>query len=125
MSDKAFRDYFIRKLGGYSILKMAKFDESTNKYESDLLCDYTLGFLDGSLVTFQEQQKRIKELESKVTDLSKNLKDRELAVLVRQERIDRAIILLKSIRSENDLWGCDQVDVQIDLLEQALKGGDE
>jgi hypothetical protein len=33
--------------------------------------------------------------------------------------------LLKSLKSENDLWGCDQVDVQIDLLEQALKGGDE
>ncbi len=72
-----------------------------------------------------ELQKRIEELESKVTDLSKNLKDRELAVLVRQERIDRAIILLKSLKSENDLWGCDQVDVQIDLLEQALKGDDE
>lgn len=36
----------------------------------------------------EEQQKRIEELESKVTDLSKNLKDRELAVLVRQEKID-------------------------------------
>ena len=42
-----------------------------------------------------------------------------------QKRIDRAIILLKSLKSENDLWGCDQVDVQIDLLEKVLKGGDE
>lgn len=59
MSEKAFRSYFIRHHDGYSILKMAKFDESTNKYESDSLCEYTQGFLDGSYRTFQDQQKQI------------------------------------------------------------------
>ena len=39
-------------------------------------------------VAWKKQQKRIDELESVVTDLRKNLKDRELAVLVRQERIE-------------------------------------
>ena len=40
-----------------------------------------------------------------------------------QKRVDKAIYLLPSIKAENDLWGCDQVERQIELLEQALKGG--
>ncbi|KXZ65936.1 hypothetical protein AVENLUH5627_02666 [Acinetobacter venetianus] len=40
-----------------------------------------------------------------------------------QKRLDAAIYLLPSIKAENDLWGCDQVERQIELLEQALKGG--
>lgn len=42
-----------------------------------------------------------------------------------QKRLDAAIYLLPSIKAENDLWGCDQVEHQIELLEQALKGGEE
>lgn len=42
-----------------------------------------------------------------------------------QKRLDAAIYLLTSIKAENDLWGCDQVERQIELLEQALKGGGE
>ena len=71
---------------------------------------------------WQKQQKVVDELESKITDLSKNLKDRETAVLVRQEIIDSALTVLKSLKSENDLWRCDQVSVQIDLLENTLRG---
>lgn len=40
-----------------------------------------------------------------------------------QKRVDAAIYLLPSIKAENDLWGCDQVEHQIELLEQALNGG--
>ena len=39
-----------------------------------------------------------------------------------QKRVDAAIYLLPSIKAENDLWGCDQVERQIELIEQALKG---
>ncbi|MHA3062529.1 hypothetical protein [Acinetobacter sp. ANC 4641] len=39
-----------------------------------------------------------------------------------QKWLDEALQLIKSIKSENDLWGCEQVAVQIELLEQALKG---
>ncbi|MBJ8440050.1 hypothetical protein [Acinetobacter junii] len=42
-----------------------------------------------------------------------------------QKRLDAAIYLLPSFKAENDLWGCDQVERQIELLEQALKGGGE
>lgn len=42
-----------------------------------------------------------------------------------QKRLDAAIYLLPSIKAENDLWGCDQVEHQIELLEQALKGGSD
>ena len=111
MSEKQFRDYFIRKLGGYSILKMAKFNESTNKYDSDSLCDYTLGFLDGSLVTFQEQQKRIEELESKLkaTDALGRMRAAVIGAYKTQgldARTKRKMLILKK-------------------AEQKLKGGDE
>lgn len=49
--------------------------------------------------TWQEQQKWLDELKSKVIDLGKNLKDRELAVLVRQEKIDEAIQHLNDVRN--------------------------
>lgn len=39
-----------------------------------------------------------------------------------QKRVDRIAYLLPGLKAENDLWGCDQVEVQIELLEQALKG---
>ena len=39
-----------------------------------------------------------------------------------QERLDAALKLIPSIKAENDLHGCDQVERQIELLEQALKG---
>ena len=39
-----------------------------------------------------------------------------------QKRIDSALKLIPSLKSENDLWGCEQVERQIELLEQALKG---
>jgi len=57
---------------------------------------------------FNEQSQRIKDLEHKNEEL--------------QNRVDAAIYLLTSIKAENDLWGCDQVERQIELLEQALKG---
>ena len=53
-------------------------------------------------MTYQHQQSKVDEL---------------------QKRLDAAIYLLPSIKAENDLWGCDQVERQIELLEQALKGG--
>ena len=42
-----------------------------------------------------------------------------------QKRVDAALKLIPSLKAENNLWGCDQVDRQIELLEQALKGGVE
>ena len=42
-----------------------------------------------------------------------------------QKRVDAALKLIPSLKSENDLWGCEQVERQIELLEQALKGGSD
>lgn len=59
---------------------------------------------------------------------NKNLKDRYAAFqLIRQEadelqkRVSESLKLIKSIRSENNLWGSYQIERQIELLEQALK----
>lgn len=37
-------------------------------------------------------------------------------------RFEKALSLIPSIRAENDLWGCAQVNSQIDLIETALQG---
>lgn len=90
-----------------------------------------------AMAVWQEQQKRIEELESKVTDLSKNLKDRELAVLVRQERIDQLEEIIEEIDSKiavdsqlvtnscaDEFMGVDANELA-EFIEQKLKGGDE
>ena len=90
-------------------------------------------------LAWQEQQKRIDELESKVTDLSKNLKDRELAVLMRQEKIDAVEQTLVELNEasealhhrwhifneQTDLSEAEGIDLAIKYIKQALKGGDE
>lgn len=99
-----------------------------------LMCGF--GEFEGKRVWFdwawQEQQKRIDELESKVTDFSKNLKDRELAVLVRQERIDAALQeLMGAIRFVAEGIGNDPNYIKGTVLrsyarlQKKLKGGDE
>lgn len=100
-----------------------------------LMCGF--GEFEGKRVWFdwawQEQQKRIEEIESKVTDLSKNLKDRESAVLVRQERIDAALQeLMGAIRfiAAEDI-GSDPDYIKGAVLrgyarlQKKLKGGEE
>ncbi|ENV46036.1 hypothetical protein P255_01439 [Acinetobacter brisouii CIP 110357] len=90
-----------------------------------------------AMAVWQEQQKRIEELESKVTDLSKNLKDRELAVLVRQERIDELKDQLADMKEYFDMqeylyqgdsynrgWNSALVLIK-EHLAKVLKGGDE
>lgn len=76
------------------------FDERFSKY----LCpsDGNEEYLNGAWMAWKEQQSKVDEL---------------------QKRVDAAIYLLPSIKAENDLCGCDQVERQIELLEQALKGG--
>ncbi|WP_336943116.1 hypothetical protein [Acinetobacter modestus] len=64
----------------------------------------------------------IKRLESKLDSLGADRQGLVGQVYELQKRVDAAIYLLPSIKAENDLWGCDQVDRQIELLEQALKG---
>ena len=116
-SDK-FKIYHVKVSGDFEALR-------------DLSC------VAGAWSVWQKQQKRIEELESKVTDLSKNLKDRELAVLVRQEKIDeletRINLLIQ--KWEKDAEYADQIACEdfvqntlndcIEELRQVIKGGDE
>ena len=60
-----------------------------------------------------------------VAELFDLVKEKQSKMDELQKRVDAAIYLLTSIKAENDLWGCDQVERQIELLEQALKGGME
>ncbi|WP_151869768.1 hypothetical protein [Acinetobacter sp. TUM15509] len=60
-----------------------------------------------------------------VNNFKKGWESRQTEVDELQKRLDAAIYLLPSIKAENDLWGCDQVEHQIELLEQALKGGSD
>ncbi|WP_010117373.1 hypothetical protein [Acinetobacter sp. P8-3-8] len=43
----------------------------------------------------------------------------------KDKRIESALYVLKGLKAENDLWGCDQVEVQIEILEKALRGAND
>ena len=89
-----------------------------------------IAFLKGQ----QESQSKVDALTLQVAEMKSRLNDaytdgqsamyavRQSKVDELQKRVDAAIYLLTSIKAENDLWGCDQVERQIELLEQALKG---
>lgn len=47
-------------------VKLCMFDDSINEYSSDKLHDYTLGFINGAWWAFQEQKKRIDELQARM-----------------------------------------------------------
>lgn len=67
-----------------------------------------------------QKQKSLQELE--INQIAQANQQWQLKCGELQKRVDAAIYLLPSIKAENDLWGCDQVERQIELLEQALKG---
>ena len=50
---------------------------------------------------------------------------RQAEVDEKDKRIESALYALKGLKAENDLWGCDQVEVQIEILEKALRGEHE
>jgi len=66
-------------------------------------------------IQLENEKHEYDELMNKLVD--SGMKNTEL-----QKRVDAAIYLLPSLKAENDLHGCDQVECQIELLEQALKG---
>ena len=78
------------------------------------------------------QQSKVDELE-RIIELRDQQLTEEIALSTKyvgkfdelQKRVDAALKLIPSLKSENDLWGCEQVERQIELLEQALKGGGE
>ncbi|WP_228266268.1 hypothetical protein [Acinetobacter haemolyticus] len=94
--------------------------------------------LDSGLQVWQYRQTEMDELHAKFDQLDQWLGQRNSDVQELndinakyvaekdelQKRLDAASYLLPSIKAENDLWGCDQVERQIELLEQALKGTD-
>lgn len=56
------REEFEQKGNIKIFVKLCMFDDSINEYSSDKLHDYTLGFINGAWWAFQEQQKRIDEI---------------------------------------------------------------
>ena len=72
---------------------------------------------------WQHQQSKVDELTKQRNSFIKAYEIEIDENVELQKRVDAAIYLLTSIKAENDLWGCDQVERQIELLEQALKGG--
>ena len=85
------------------------------------------GIVLGKLLVWQYRQTEVDELQASYHGemighnhhLGKVKKERDEL----QKRVDAAIYLLTSIKAENYLWGCVQVERQIELLEQAIKGG--
>lgn len=78
-----------------------EYDEKSNRYYCPYVADATASTYQSKWVVWQHQQTKVEEL---------------------QKRADESLKLIKSIRSENNLWGNYQIERQIELLEQALKG---
>lgn len=74
---------------------------------------------------WQHQQSKVDELTRQRDSFIKAYEIEMDESIELQKRVDAAIYLLPSLKSENDLWGCEQVERQIELLEQALKGGSD
>ena len=72
---------------------------------------------------WQHQQSKIDELTKQRDSFIKAYEIEMNESVELQKRLDAAIYLLPSLKAENDLWGSDQVERQIELLEQALRGG--
>ena len=101
-------------------------------------------YTDGQSAMYTARQSKVDELQRRNQMLNDNIKEQDQKLVYQnevietqaekllglrdekaelQKRVDKAIYLLASLKAENDLWGCDQVERQIELLEQALKGG--
>ncbi|WP_245147016.1 hypothetical protein [Acinetobacter baumannii] len=69
-------------------------------------------------LVWQHQQAKVEELQTLYTQQGINM-------LKMQKRVDAVTHLIRGLRAEFDLWmdvECPQVERQIELLEQALKG---
>lgn len=103
-------------------------------------------YTDGQSAMYTARQSKVDELQRRNQMLNDNIKEQGQKLVYQnevietqaekllglrnekaelQKRVDAALKLIPSLKAENDLWGCDQVDRQIELLEQALKGGGE
>lgn len=138
--EKTFRKATMVKL---SAVHHAYFDKEYGCYLSKDGDHIRLGATNGALLMWQhlqplldEQAERISKLEIQIGELRKDANDyfeivqgdtEKLNTLASsngelQKRLDAISKLLPSIKAENDLWGCEQVEHQIELLEQALNG---
>ena len=99
----------------YQVTKQLYFFEDTQRYED--------GFAQDAWEVWQHQQSKVDELQSMFVEQARTASNQQAEIDELQKRVDAAIYLLTSIKAENNLWGCDQVERQIELLEQALKGG--
>ena len=115
------------------ILSVSGRQKTTETVDMHINTIIDIAFLKGQ----QESQSKVDALTLQVAEMKSRLNDaytdgqsamyaaRQSKVDELQKRVDAAIYLLTSIKAENDLWGCDQVERQIELLEQALKGCQE
>lgn len=106
-----YREEFEQKGNIKIFVKLCMFDELINEYSSEKLHDYTLGFINGAWWAFQEQQKRIDEL---------------------QVRVDAALQVIKGAARWIDEDAIDDPEFikggalrALKNLEQALKGGEK
>ncbi|CAM9399284.1 hypothetical protein [Acinetobacter bereziniae] len=71
----------------------------------------------------QSRQAEINQLQSQINEMAEVGLSQESVIKEKDKGIESALYALKGLKAENDLWGCDQVEAQIDVLEKALRGG--
>ncbi|MDR0238115.1 hypothetical protein [Acinetobacter sp.] len=92
----------------------------------------SLNFVQGAWLTWQSRQAEVDEANAK-SQMCRDEKTHAInrwsqirkEVEEKDKRIEEALYALKGLKAENDLWGCNQVEVQIDVLEKALRGEHE
>ncbi|MBF6763314.1 hypothetical protein ABTM59_11440 [Acinetobacter baumannii] len=94
--------------------------------------EYADDFVSGAWWGFQHQQAKVEELQTQLSLQRQRVKafEEELTSSRNygdelQKRVDSVTHLIRGLRAEFDLWmdvECPQVERQIELLEQALKG---
>ena len=91
-----------------------------------------LNFVQGAWLVWQSRQAEFVDKDQRIHELNETSLDLEGQIYKLQEqlnekdkRIESALYALKGLKAENDLWGCDQVEVQIEILEKALRGEHE
>lgn len=89
-------------------------------------------FVNGAWCVWQSRQAELDQAYEDIeTFVQAHQRECDIKVQIANElkekdmRIEEALYALKGLKAENDLWGCDQVEVQIEILEKALRGEHE
>ena len=79
-------------------------------------------YYQGAKWAWQSRQAEFDSMTEALLNQTQLLAKQKVEVEEKDKRIESALYALKGLKAENDLWGCDQVEVQIEILDKTLRG---